>query len=77
MHKQGKTDIPKRIRAWKASCVSNDLTYKEVIESVNLNYDSVINAMNSALKGNSVAISDAKMRVLEKGMALLAIKKHL
>lgn len=77
MHKQGKTDIPKRIRIWKASCVSNDLSYKEVIESVNMNYDSVINAMNSALRGNSIALSDAKMRVLEKGMALLIIKKHL
>ncbi|GAB5408631.1 MAG: hypothetical protein BalsKO_09960 [Balneolaceae bacterium] len=77
MHEQGKTDIPKRIRAWKANCVSNDLSYKEVIVSVNMNYDSVINAMNSALKGNTVAISDKKMRILEKAMAVLTIKKHL
>lgn len=77
MHTQGKTDIPGRIRKWKAECVSNGLSYKGVIESVNMNYDSVINAMNSALKGNNSAISDAKMRELEKGLALFIIKKNL
>ena len=77
MQAQGKTDIPKRIRSWKAQCVSNDLSYKEVIDSVGMNYDSVINAMNSALKGNTLAISDSKMRELEKGISLFIIKKNL
>lgn len=77
MKTKGKTDIPRRIRAWKASCVSSDLSYKEVIESISMNYDSVINAMNSALKGNASAISDKKMRELEVAVTLLSLKKIL
>lgn len=77
MHTQCKTDIQKRIRVWKANCVSNDLSYKEVIESVEMNYNSVINAMNSSLKGNINAISNKKLRVLEEELTLKMVQKRL
>lgn len=77
MQEQGKTDIVHRIRIWKAQCVANEFTYKEVIEKAGLNYDSVINAMGSALKGNTAAISDARMRAIEKITAMMIIEKSI
>lgn len=77
MSEQVKTDIINRIRTWKAICVSNGVTYKEAIENANLNYDSVINAMGSTLKGNTGAISEERMRELEINTSLLILKKLL
>lgn len=77
MRKQGKTDIKKRIREWKASCIANDMTYKEVIESAGMNYNSVINALNNALKGNPVAISASKLEKLEQEIYLVIVKRNL
>lgn len=71
MSTKGKKEIIPRIRSWKAACVANGLTYKEVIEAEGLKYDSVINAMGNALAGNSKAISHRRMRQLE--IALLRI----
>ncbi len=77
MRKQGKTDIKKRIREWKASCITNEMTYKEVIESAGMNYNSVINALNNALKGNPIAISDSKMEKLEREIFVVILKRNL
>ncbi|RNC85625.1 MAG: hypothetical protein ED557_02300 [Balneola sp.] len=77
MHEQGKTDIKKRIREWKAKCIANEMSYKEVIESADMNYNSVINALNNALKGNPVAISAKKLEKLEKAIYLLVIKRNI
>ena len=79
MSGQGKKSIQisKRVRSWKAKCVSNGISYKEVIQKANLNYDSVINAMTSSLNGNTNAISEERMEVLEKAVLLLIIEKNL
>lgn len=77
MQQQGKTDIIYRIRSWKATCVSNGISYKRAIEKAELNYDSVINAMGSAMKGNPTAISEERMRQVEKATSLLILEKLL
>ncbi len=77
MHEQGKTDIKKRIIEWKASCVANEMTYREVIESAGMNYNSVINALNNALKGNPIAISESKLEQLEREIYVVMLKRNL
>ncbi len=77
MSQQGKTDINQRIRSWKARCVANGIKYKDVIERAGMDYDSVINAMGSALKGNTKVISEDRIDKLEKATALILLEKAL
>ena len=77
MSEQGKTDISQRIRAWKADCVSNGLKYKEVIERADMDYNSVINAMGSAQKGNTKVISLERIKELERTIVILLLEKAL
>ncbi len=77
MSEQGKKNISNRIRSWKAKCVTNGFSYKEVIEEANLNYDSVINAMGSALNGNPKAISSERLKKLEVTLGILVLKQTL
>lgn len=75
MSEQGKTDIVYRIRSWKAECVSNGLTYKEVIERAEMDYNSVINAMGSAMKGNENVISHDRILQLEKVVSIMILER--
>jgi len=77
MSEQGKTDIVGRIRAWKAQCVSNGIKYKEVIERAEMDYNSVINAIGSALNGNTKVISSKRLHKLEKTTLLMILEKAL
>ncbi|MEO9887131.1 MAG: hypothetical protein ABJR05_15710 [Balneola sp.] len=77
MSEQGKTDINQRIRAWKAECVANGLKYKEVIERAEMDYNSVINAIGSALNGNTKVISSKRLHKLEQTTLLMILEKAL
>lgn len=76
MSMKPQTEIQSRIRKWKAACVANGFSYKEIIETEGLKYDSVINAMGNALAGNLKAISSRRLRQLELALTRIIDKKR-